>query len=456
MIQDSSSLWVKRAQRGKESSLTLTRDGEGGRRKKEGREEDIEQKAMFWVLGSVTVVGMAWGVLTEHGWRYLTLLATLPLLITSFACLLLPESSRWLLEEGRTEDAWKVLIKAAQWNGIKDLRSHLFDLRWDHAASLEAEGGREGGREGRREGVREGGAEDEAARQAQPACPLLAHHHHRLSVSEGAPTEKPPSAFAAFFKTLPLLLVPGLRATTLWLWLIWFSFGLAYYGIIILCASLFTLEGGEDDALFDYPALLYAAASEAVGVLLALALLERCGRKNTQASTYLLAALGAFLLALFSGFRLPAHPHLLTAAMICRIGAMAASSATWVATPESYPTAVRSTGHSVASAVARVGAILAPEIIRGGAINNWVPGGILTAVTVVAAMAAMMLPETGGKGLGAMNDSKEVEMEERALEDSMEGRPESQGGRTAAQKEGGQAVVVAIDQAAGGGPAEEK
>jgi hypothetical protein len=166
------------------------------------------------------------------------------------------------LEEGRTEDAWKVLIKAAQWNGIKDLRSHLFDLRWDHAASLEAEGGREGGREGRREGVREGGAEDEAARQAQPACPLLAHHHHRLSVSEGAPTEKPPSAFAAFFKTLPLLLVPGLRATTLWLWLIWFSFGLAYYGIIILCASLFTLEGGEDDALFDYPALLYAAASE--------------------------------------------------------------------------------------------------------------------------------------------------------------------------------------------------
>jgi hypothetical protein len=28
-------------------------------------------------------------------------------------------------------------------------------------------------------------------------------------------------------------------------------------------------------------------------------------------------------LALFSGFRLPAHPHLLTAAMICRIGAMA-------------------------------------------------------------------------------------------------------------------------------------
>lgn len=84
------------------------------------------------------------------------------------------------------------------------------------------------------------------------------------------------------------------------------------------------------------------------------------------------------------------------------------------------------------------------------------PPSLHIAVTVVAAMAAMMLPETGGKGLGAMNDSKEVEMEERALEDSMEGRPESQGGRTAAQKEGGQAVVVAIDQAGGGGPAEEK
>ena len=46
--------------------------------------------------------------------------------------------------------------------------------------------------------------------------------------------------------------------------MIWFSFGLGYYGIIVLCGSIFSTEEGEE--LFDYPALLYAAASE-VGVL---------------------------------------------------------------------------------------------------------------------------------------------------------------------------------------------
>jgi len=60
-----------------------------------------------------------------------------------------------------------------------------------------------------------------------------------------------------------------------------------------------------------------------VGVLLAIALLERCGRKNTQVSTYLLSAIGAALLSLFFALHLPARPSLLIAAVICRIGAMA-------------------------------------------------------------------------------------------------------------------------------------
>lgn len=42
--------------------------------------------------------------------------------------------------------------------------------------------------------------------------------------------------------------------------------------------------------------------------------------------------------------------------MIARMGAMGSSCATWVATSELYPTEMRATGHSVASALARIGA----------------------------------------------------------------------------------------------------
>jgi len=41
-----------------------------------------------------------------------------------------------------------------------------------------------------------------------------------------------------------------------------FSFGLGYYGLIVLCGDIFSTDGGEEgQKFFDHPALLYAAAS---------------------------------------------------------------------------------------------------------------------------------------------------------------------------------------------------
>ncbi|KAM3570640.1 hypothetical protein VYU27_007310 [Nannochloropsis oceanica] len=225
---------------------------------------------MFWVLGSVVVVGMAWGTLEEHGWRYLTLVASTPLLVATLAIFCLPESPRWLLEEGQTEKAWQVLVTAARWNGRKDLHSDLINLR---CTETPAEGVREERRKASMaatataivvEEGREQGAEEEPIPSAAPApaaaaqdiCPLEPHHHH--------PSSSPLSS-SSFLSTLPLLLSAALRATTLWLWVIWFSFGLLYYGIIVLSASIFSSEGEagtEHGELFDYPTLMFAAASE--------------------------------------------------------------------------------------------------------------------------------------------------------------------------------------------------
>lgn len=87
---------------------------------------------------------------------------------------------------------------------------------------------------------------------------------------------------------------------------------------------------------------------------------------------------------------------------------MAASSTTWVATPEAYPTAVRSTGHSVASAVARIGAMLAPQVV---AIGGWGPAAVLTVASLVAGAFALLLPKETGFGAG-LDAADEVEAEE--------------------------------------------
>ena len=71
-----------------------------------------------------------------------------------------------------------------------------------------------------------------------------------------------------------------------------------------------------DEASFDYPSLLWSAASEALGVILAMALLEKMGRKGTQAGTYILTAIGAGIMGM-SAFGLP-HKAVVAGAIIAR------------------------------------------------------------------------------------------------------------------------------------------
>jgi hypothetical protein len=92
------------------------------------------------------------------------------------------------------------------------------------------------------------------------------------------------------------------------------------------------------------------ACSEFAGVVVWMYLVERIGRRHSQGSGYFLNAAGALLLGVVGGY------NTRTAfATIARLSIMGASSATWVATPEAYPTRLRATGHSIANAVARLG-----------------------------------------------------------------------------------------------------
>ena len=68
----------------------------------------------FWTLGSIFVAASAWVFLEEYDWRVLTLVTAIPVTIgLTWSIFCLPESPRWLLQQGRVEDAEKCILDMA-------------------------------------------------------------------------------------------------------------------------------------------------------------------------------------------------------------------------------------------------------------------------------------------------------------------------------------------------------
>jgi len=296
----------------------------------------------FWTLGSIYVNLCAWLVLDSLGWRTFTCLAAVPTLIASLAgYYLLPESPRWLHEVNREEEALAVVN---QWIAANGGEMKI--------ASLAVDAG-----------------------------------HEELGCSALCSRRK-------------------LRFVAVVMGLIWFSFGMCYYGIVMLLPRVFesSSSGGEGasqgpcngGASFDFKDIGVSVAAEVVGVAVAVRLIDSPGRAPTQAIFYGLCAVSAFALS----FKALPSVLLLCAGSLARMSAMAASSATWVHTPELFPTRVRTTAHGFMNICSRIGAFMAPWLIMGDFVQfreDVLTGMLITGtVGALAGVLSMMLPETAG------------------------------------------------------------
>ncbi len=75
----------------------------------------------FWALGTIVAAGLAWLLVPNPaiGWRGLLIVSAVPGLIIFFIRRYVPESPRYLLLEGREEEARAVLMQVARENGVE-------------------------------------------------------------------------------------------------------------------------------------------------------------------------------------------------------------------------------------------------------------------------------------------------------------------------------------------------
>jgi len=120
------------------------------------------------------------------------------------------------------------------------------------------------------------------------------------------------------------------------------------------------------------------------------------------------------VLASYSGGGIGGRYLLTSFAFLARSFEMSGSCVTWVSTAEILTTEVRTSGHSAANGVARIGALFAPFLIVG----HWSvvqKGLILLAIHCVTVACVSQLPETKGASLGVTTASTTTSLERIGL-----------------------------------------
>ncbi|XP_076868882.1 solute carrier family 22 member 13b [Brachyhypopomus gauderio] len=84
-----------------------------------------------YALGLMLLSGVAYGI---HNWRILQLVLSAPALLLCVYYWILPESARWLLTQGRQDEAKKTILNAARINGRKIPESLLDKLEAENTA----------------------------------------------------------------------------------------------------------------------------------------------------------------------------------------------------------------------------------------------------------------------------------------------------------------------------------
>lgn len=213
---------------------------------------------------------------------------------------------------------------------------------------------------------------------------------HRLdtagpdAAAEAALHEAPAAgSFTANFKALWIGKQAKVTAMT---WAMWLAITFSYYSFFTWIPGLLMQHGMSITKSFAYSLAIYVA--QVPGYFSAAWFNEKIGRQATIASYMVLG--GASALAMTA---VHSNPAIMVAGICLSFFMNGTYAGVYAYTSEVFPTAIRTTGVGIASAVGRIGAIVSP-ILVGYIFPAFGFGGVFgvtTAVLLAGALAVLVM-----------------------------------------------------------------
>jgi putative MFS transporter len=317
--------------------------------------EFIPPKRRGWFIGTLAgffsfgfvgaaLIGRFIVPMGEDGWRWAQVVTAVPILLLLWWRRSLPESPRFLISRGRIAEATEVVERFEQ-SVVKATGKNLATLL--------------------------------------PATEEITKHEQKISI----------------WNALKFMWSRAMRRRTAVIWLIWFVITFSYYGFFSWIPTLLVGRGITVTKSFEYSIIIYLA--QIPGYFSAAWLNDRIDRKNTIALYLTGSALSAFWLSQSNDSGM-----ILVAAATLSFFLNGTYAGVYAYTPELFPTWMRATGVGLASAVGRIGSILAPSIIGIFSVALGF-GGVFVMTTVVLTIGVLGVvifgASTAGKSLEDIN-----------------------------------------------------
>ena len=317
--------------------------------------EFIPPKRRGWFIGTLAgffsfgfvgaaLIGRFVVPMGEDGWRWAQVITAIPILLLLWWRRSLPESPRFLISRGRIAEATEVVDRFEQ-SVVKATGKQLAPLT--------------------------AGNEE------------ITKHEQKINI----------------WNALKFMWSRAMRRRTAVIWLIWFVITFSYYGFFSWIPTLLVGRGITVTKSFEYSIIIYLA--QIPGYFSAAWLNDRIDRKNTIALYLTGSALSAFWLSQSNDSGM-----ILVAAATLSFFLNGTYAGVYAYTPELFPTWMRATGVGLASAVGRIGSILAPSIIGIFSVALGF-GGVFVMTTVVLTIGVLGVvifgASTAGKSLEDIN-----------------------------------------------------
>ncbi|KAI8492307.1 hypothetical protein Bbelb_297600 [Branchiostoma belcheri] len=194
------------------------------------------------------------------------------------------------------------------------------------------------------------------------------------------------------YTVIDLVRTPNMAKKSLLIFFNWLVISLVYYGLSLNTSNL----GGDD-----YLNFFISGVVEIPAYISSVYIADWFGRPKTHAAYMIIGAVGCIICPFLTAPYLPESLNALsiTLAMIGKFGLTAGFNIIYLFTAELYPTMVRNVGVGASSMFARVGGIISPYVELSKSVWGPLPYIIFGALSFLAALAALLLPETLGAEL---------------------------------------------------------